>query len=109
MCESAEQAACAGVQARASVQPAPRPGDVNRHERSFSDASEVCDRSSTIRSEDGVKSPMLVGAVILALIAGWTDLRSRRIPNWLTVPGAVLGLAGSAALGGWSGLKSSVL
>jgi prepilin peptidase CpaA len=56
-----------------------------------------------------LKTPLLVGAVILAVIAGWTDLRSRRIPNWLTVPGVLIGVAGSAALTGWAGLKSSLL
>lgn len=47
--------------------------------------------------------------MVLALAAGWTDLRSRRIPNWLTVPGLLIGVAGSTFLGGWSGLKSSLL
>ena len=56
-----------------------------------------------------MKTPLLVGAVILAVIAGWTDLRSRRIPNWLTVPGVLIGVAGSTALTGWAGLKSSLL
>jgi prepilin peptidase CpaA len=56
-----------------------------------------------------LKTPLLVGAVILAVIAGWTDLRSRRIPNWLTVPGVLIGVAGSTALTGWAGLKSSLL
>ncbi len=51
----------------------------------------------------------MAGAVLLALIAGWTDLRSRRIPNWLTVPGLLIGVAGSIALSGWGGLKSSLL
>lgn len=37
------------------------------------------------------------------------DLRSRRIPNWLTVPGLLLGIVLRAATGGWPGLKSSLL
>ena len=45
----------------------------------------------------------------MSLIAGWTDWRSRRIPNWLTVPGLVVGVALSTVLGGWSGLKDSLL
>ncbi len=45
----------------------------------------------------------------MALIAGWTDLRSRRIPNWLTVPGLVVGVIANTVLGGWSGLKTSLL
>jgi prepilin peptidase CpaA len=56
-----------------------------------------------------LKTQLLAGAVVLALAAGWTDLRSRRIPNWLTVPGLLIGVAGSTFLGGWSGLKSSLL
>lgn len=47
-------------------------------------------------------------ALILALIAGMTDWRSRRIPNWLTVPSAVLGLSLSTVFFGWAGAKSSL-
>lgn len=60
------------------------------------------------RHGDGVKPILLAGAVLLSLIAGWTDLRSRRIPNWLTVPALALGVAASVALGGWSGLWESL-
>lgn len=56
-----------------------------------------------------MKPAILVGAEVLAVIAGWTDFRSRRIPNWLTVPALLVGLAGNLALGGWSGLKASLL
>ena len=56
-----------------------------------------------------MKPVILAGAVALALIAGWTDLRSRRIPNWLTVPGLVIGMFANTVLGGWSGLKTSLL
>ncbi|HEV3275390.1 MAG TPA: A24 family peptidase [Terriglobia bacterium] len=49
---------------------------------------------------------------ILALLftgwAGWLDWRTRRIPNWLTVPGLLLGLALNSALFGWAGTKSSL-
>lgn len=31
-------------------------------------------------------------AMIMTLAAGWIDYRSRRIPNWLTVTGAVMGI-----------------
>jgi prepilin peptidase CpaA len=37
------------------------------------------------------------------------DLRSRRIPNWLTVPGFLVGVALGAVTGGWGGLKASLL
>jgi len=56
-----------------------------------------------------LKPVILAGAVLLSLVAGWTDLRSRRIPNWLTVPGLVLGLAANTVLSGWGGLKASLL
>jgi prepilin peptidase CpaA len=56
-----------------------------------------------------LKPVILAGALALALIAGWTDLRSRRIPNWLTVPGLVIGVVANTVLGGWSGLKTSLL
>ena len=56
-----------------------------------------------------MKPIILAGAVLLSLVAGWTDLRSRRIPNWLTVPGLLLGVAANTVLGGWSGLRNSLL
>jgi prepilin peptidase CpaA len=37
------------------------------------------------------------------LCAGWIDWRTRRIPNWLTVPGLCVGIAANAAFGGWHG------
>jgi prepilin peptidase CpaA len=46
---------------------------------------------------------------VLATAAGWTDWRSRRIPNWLTVPGLVVGVAVSSWAGGWSGARTSLL
>jgi len=48
-------------------------------------------------------------AVALALIAGWTDWRSRRIPNWLTVPGFLAGVAANVLANGLAGLKTSLL
>ena len=42
-------------------------------------------------------------------VATFTDLRSRRIPNWLTVLGFVVGVIASTVLGRWSGLKDSLL
>src|SRR5438309_1099284 len=50
---------------------------------------------------------VLVVAGILALIAGWTDWRTRRIPNWLTVAGALIGLFANAARG-WQGVVYSL-
>lgn len=56
-----------------------------------------------------LKPAILAGAVLLSVVAGWTDLRSRRIPNWLTVPGLAIGIVGNTVLGGWGGLKTSLL
>jgi prepilin peptidase CpaA len=54
--------------------------------------------------------PVVLGlAVALAAAAGAMDWRSRRIPNWLTVPGLLVGIAANAATGGLSGLKTSLL
>jgi prepilin peptidase CpaA len=54
--------------------------------------------------------PLVLGlAVALALAAGWTDWRSRRIPNWLTVPGFLAGVAANVLVNGLAGLKASVL
>jgi prepilin peptidase CpaA len=49
--------------------------------------------------------PQAIWALTLALTlyAGWMDLRTRRIPNWLTVPGLVIGIAANTALSGWHG------
>jgi prepilin peptidase CpaA len=54
--------------------------------------------------------PVALGlAVALAVAAGVMDWRSRRIPNWLTVPGLLVGIAVNSAAGGWLGLKASLL
>jgi len=42
-------------------------------------------------------------------VAAATDLGSRRVPNWLTVPGLLIGIAANTWLSGWSGLKASLL
>jgi prepilin peptidase CpaA len=62
-----------------------------------------------------LKAALVVLAVALATIAGWIDWRSRRIPNWLTVPGLLIGVAANGLAGGWGragdwpGLKASLL
>ena len=47
-------------------------------------------------------------AVILTLVAGFGDLRTRRIPNRLTVPALLIGLGVNALLGGWHGFLMSL-
>jgi prepilin peptidase CpaA len=56
-----------------------------------------------------LKPIVLVPAVALALVAGWTDWRSRRIPNWLTVSGFLVGVSVNVLASGWIGLKASLL
>jgi len=54
--------------------------------------------------------PIILGlAVALALAAGYTDWRSRRIPNWLTMPGFLVGVLVNVLAFGWLGLKASLL
>lgn len=45
--------------------------------------------------------------VIVLAVATFTDLRSRRIPNWLVLPFLVAGIAVSGWLNGWSGIGHS--
>ena len=53
---------------------------------------------------------MVLGlAVGLALIAAWTDWRSRRIPNWLTVSGFLVGVSANVVVSGWTGFRFSLL
>ena len=49
-----------------------------------------------------------ISAVVLTLSAGWLDWRSRRIPNWLTVPSLLLGITVNCVLTGWHGAKMSL-
>jgi prepilin peptidase CpaA len=52
---------------------------------------------------------LFTGSVVLfTLLCLVTDVRSRRIPNWLTVPAFGLGLAAHTAAGGFSGLQTSL-
>jgi prepilin peptidase CpaA len=50
-----------------------------------------------------------IPAMLLALGAGILDWRYRRIPNWLTVSGAVAGVAANTILYRWPGLKAALL
>lgn len=45
----------------------------------------------------------------VGLAATVTDVRSREIPNWLSLAALVGGLAGNLALSGWAGLGSGLL
>jgi prepilin peptidase CpaA len=45
-----------------------------------------------------------MAAAIIALAGCWTDLVSRRIPNWLTFGAALVALGYFAVVDGWAGL-----
>jgi prepilin peptidase CpaA len=51
----------------------------------------------------------LIGAVLVASLGGVSDLRSARIPNWLTYSGLVAALVLRSAVLGWAGFKSGAL
>jgi len=48
-----------------------------------------------------------VGALALLTVCACWDLRYRRIPNWATLPGIVLGLGVNVVFRGWMGLRVS--
>lgn len=47
--------------------------------------------------------------LVLAVWMAWGDVKTRRIPNYLTLGAALAGLGFQAGLHGWSGLGSGVL
>ena len=53
-------------------------------------------------------TPMIAAVIVFSSIALFTDLRDRRIPNWLTVSAAVLGLVWHITQGGLAGLGTSL-
>jgi prepilin peptidase CpaA len=56
----------------------------------------------------GVHSFAWWPTVIVLAVATFTDLRSRRIPNWLVLPFLPLGIAVSAWFHGWHGVLQSL-
>ena len=49
-----------------------------------------------------------IATLAVVLYAGYTDWRTRRIPNWLTVSGFFLGIILNAIMGGWRGALGSL-
>ena len=47
-------------------------------------------------------------ALCLTFFAAVVDWRSRRIPNWLTVPGLFIGIVTHTVISGWPGTKMSL-
>jgi len=56
-----------------------------------------------------LENHFLVGAALVASLAGASDLRSARIPNWLTYSGLLVALLLRFSVLGWSGFKSGVV
>jgi len=50
----------------------------------------------------------MAGALGVACIGGFTDIATRRIPNWLTYSGVLVGIVGHGLLQGWRGLLAAV-
>jgi prepilin peptidase CpaA len=48
-------------------------------------------------------------AMVVGLTAGWIDFRTRRIPNWLTVSGALVGIVLHTFYAGWFGLSTALI
>lgn len=56
----------------------------------------------------GIHSIAWWPTVAVLFTATWTDLRSRRIPNWLSLPFLAMGVVVSSYLHGWRGLEQSL-
>jgi prepilin peptidase CpaA len=56
-----------------------------------------------------VANTIWILAAVFALTAGITDLRWRRIPNWLTYPAILIAIALHSLSGGWHEAKLSLL
>ena len=54
-----------------------------------------------------IPAPVLWSLAAVTLVAALTDMRSRRIPNWLCATGVLLGFAVNTYLTGWAGLTSA--
>jgi len=55
-----------------------------------------------------VEKELLIGAFICAVCGAVTDIREKRIPNWLTYGGVATALTLRAGLGGWAALKDGL-
>jgi prepilin peptidase CpaA len=47
--------------------------------------------------------------ILLTVIASAVDVRKKKIPNWLSVPGIVVGIGANTIVGGWPGCRESLL
>jgi prepilin peptidase CpaA len=60
--------------------------------------------------ELAMNAGLLIWAITLAFTiwAGWLDWRTRKIPNWLTIPGIVAGVGVHFIIWGWHGALVSL-
>ncbi len=49
-----------------------------------------------------------VTLIAVVAVAAWSDLRTRKIPNWVTVPGVIAGIALQTFYGGIDGAFASL-
>jgi prepilin peptidase CpaA len=56
-----------------------------------------------------IRQAVWILPALFAAAAGYTDYRWRRIPNWLTVSGFLLGIVVNSMARGWPGAKDSLL
>src|SRR5579864_3245854 len=65
---------------------------------------------SLMNTHPSVNSALVIWTLTLMITiwAGWVDWRSRKIPNWLTVSGFVVGVGVHAVWGGWRGTLTSL-
>jgi prepilin peptidase CpaA len=47
--------------------------------------------------------------ILLTIVASAIDIRKRKIPNWLSVTGIVVGIGVNTVVGGWPGCEGSLL
>jgi prepilin peptidase CpaA len=52
---------------------------------------------------------IVIALTAITVVAAFTDMRSRRIPNWLVMTGFIAGFGLNIALSGWDGLKAAAL
>jgi prepilin peptidase CpaA len=65
-------------------------------------------RTATVKSQHSMHITIWILSALFALAAGVTDLRWRRIPNWLTYPAAPIAVGLHALAGGWPEAKLSI-
>ena len=66
------------------------------------------ERISGMQSIQSIQSIAWWPTVVVLVVATITDVRSRRIPNWLVIPFLFAGPIVSASFGGWHGFGQSM-